>query len=372
MESVALIPAGMTALLHQTFAGKRVLLTGHTGFKGSWLLVLLRALGAEVYGYALPPEGPLYNQLGGDTLCRSTLADVRDAERLAQVLAACQPHFVLHLAAQALVRRSYRQPAETFAVNTTGTLNVLEALRRYAAPCVCVVVTTDKVYENREVPGYAYREDDPLGGHDPYSASKAAAEIVVSSYRRSFFSNETFAQHGKSIATARAGNVIGGGDWAEDRILPDMVRALQSNTPLAVRNPGAVRPWQHVLEPLCGYLLLAARMAQQPAALNEAFNFGPHTADVLPVKQLVAQALAAWGAPNHAVEAGGDAAYVNAPHEAQLLQLDIAKAAQRLQWQPKLTAAQAIALTMDWYKHAGTDALAYTRQQVDFYLNRFD
>lgn len=359
---------GMRILLQQAFSGKRVLVTGHTGFKGSWLLVLLRALGAEVYGYALQPEGPLYHQLGGDQLCRSTLADIRDADKFAQVVQSVKPHFILHLAAQALVRRSYHNPAETFAVNTTGTLNVLEALRTYNAPCVCVVVTTDKVYENREVPGYAYCEGDPLGGHDPYSASKAAAEIVVGSYRRSFFSNETYTQHGKSIATARAGNVIGGGDWAESRIVPDVVRALQSKEPLLVRNPDAVRPWQHVLEPLCAYLLLAARMAAQPTAFNEAFNFGPHTTDVLPVRQLVQQALAAWRAPTHPVQWGNDAA---APHEAQLLQLDIGKAHARLQWQPKLTSAQAIAETMAWYRQPPEKAQAFTQQQVEAYVQSF-
>lgn len=332
--------------LQQTFRGKRIFLTGHTGFKGAWLLQILHALETDVKGYALAPEHDedLYNQIGGDALCYSSvIADLRAEIALKGELVRFAPHFVFHLAAQPLVRRGYQTPVETFAVNAQGTAHVLDAIRGLSEPCVAVMVTTDKVYENPER-GEAFKEDDKLGGHDPYSASKAAAEIIIESYRRSFFSPSTFAQHGKALAAARAGNVIGGGDFSDDRIVPDIVRAIRRLEPVRLRNPASVRPWQHVLESLYGYLTLAARMVEDGAKYSTAYNFGPDPQDFLPVETLTQIFLERFGTGRYE-----SVAEEGAPHEAKLLTLDSSKAMRELGWIPKLDARTAIGWTAEWY-----------------------
>ena len=349
-----------------TYQGKRVFLTGHTGFKGSWLLYWLHLLGAEVKGYALEAEAHgLYIDIEGDRLCHSVLADIRDSARLQREIVEFQPDFIFHLAAQPLVRRSYEIPAETFEVNTLGTAYVLDAVRQLPNPCAVILITTDKVYENKEWP-YPYRESDRLGGYDPYSASKATAELVIASYRNSFFNPATFSEHQKTIASARAGNVIGGGDWSKDRIIPDIIRALQNDVAIPVRNPKAIRPWQHVLEPLSGYLLLGSRMVDNPVAFGGAWNFGPSAADCLTVQELVETAIAVWGKGRYEVIKSE-----TEPHEAGLLKLDINKTQTELEWNPKYNSTQAIQLTLDWFKCSSEhrDRLAdFTKDQIQQYM----
>ncbi|MDO7884408.1 CDP-glucose 4,6-dehydratase [Hymenobacter cheonanensis] len=352
-------------LLQATYKGKKVLLTGHTGFKGAWLLYWLHLLGADVTGYALAPDSQpsLYELLAGDSLCHSIIGDLSDRAALEQAVAECQPDFVFHLAAQPLVRLSYDIPVETFATNALGTANLLDALRRLAKPCTIVAITTDKVYENKEWV-YPYRENDRLGGYDPYSASKACAELVINCYAQSFFNSADYEHHQKSLAVGRAGNVIGGGDWAKDRIIPDIVRALASGQPVQVRNPQAVRPWQHVLEPLGGYLLLGARLAAEPTRYTGAWNFGPHLQDTLPVSALADTALHAWGAGHYETPA-----LANQPHEAGLLKLDISKSVNELRWQPRYDAASSIRRTIAWYKALASGQLAaeLVRSDIEAY-----
>ncbi len=328
--------------------GTRVFVTGHTGFKGSWLTLWLHRLGAHIIGYSLPPNTqPNCFEAAHVEDCVEAHheADVRDAEKLAACLKAAQPDVVLHLAAQPLVRESYRSPAETFAINVQGTVNLLEAVRRLDQACAVVVATSDKCYLNREQI-WGYRECDALGGHDPYSASKAAAEIVAASYRDSFFPPTQLERHGVQLATARAGNVIGGGDWSSDRIVTDMVRCLQAGQPIGVRNPGAVRPWQHVLEPLCGYLTLAARMVAMPhARWCSAWNFGPASGEELPVGKLVELFLEVWGSGSWR-----DLSAPDAPHEAGLLRLAIDKAIWELDWRPRWSVREAVTRTAQWYQ----------------------
>lgn len=333
--------------LQSTYKGKKVFLTGHTGFKGSWLTAWLQSLGAEVKGYALAPQhtNDLYNDINGDGLCQSVIADIRDAERLKKELIAFAPDFVFHLAAQPLVRYSYTAPVETFEVNVMGTANVLDAVKELPNRCVVVIITTDKVYQNKEQ-DYFYKEDDKLGGYDPYSASKAAAEIIVDSYRSSFFNPSDYNKHQKSISSARAGNVIGGGDWAPDRIVPDVIRALSAHKPVVVRNPASVRPWEHVLEPLHGYLVLGACQQTNPVKYATAYNFGPRMDETMPVGELVKEAIGMWGTGRMETPP-----QVNAPHEAGLLQLDITKAEKELGWKPSFSVRQAIAMTVNWYKN---------------------
>lgn len=310
------------------YRGKRVWLTGDTGFKGSWLAVWLRRLGADVRGIGLEPDtdaGPFVRAKVAD-LIRHETADIRDPAKMAALVSDFRPEVVFHLAAQALVRRSYVDPVETFDTNVRGTANVLEAVRVAGNPCAVVVVTSDKCYKNREE-DYAYREDDPMGGHDPYSASKGCEELVAASYRDAFF-----APGGKiHLATARAGNVIGPGDWAADRIVPDAVRAILAGKVLSVRHPRAVRPWQHVLEPLGGYLRLGQALLEQDAAVAEGWNFGPEPSSARDVGTLADCFCAAWG-DGAAWQAEPDPAH---PHEAHLLQLNIDKAATRLDWHPR-------------------------------------
>ena len=338
------------------WAGRRVLLTGHTGFKGSWLSLWLLQLGAEVWGYALAPEADrsLFGELGLDQgRLHHRLGDLRDLQALTEVVNDAQPEVVMHLAAQPLVRRSYRDPLGTWATNVQGSLHLLEALRPLQHRCAVVMVTTDKVYANREW-DYGYREHDRLGGHDPYSASKAATELAVASWRSSFCGSAPRQTPHLAIATARAGNVIGGGDWAEERILPDAMRALAAGEPIPVRSPAATRPWQHVLEPLGGYLLLAERLADDAGhAYANAFNFGPTLEANRSVGELVEAALQHWPG------SWSDLADPHAPHEAGRLHLQIDKAHHQLRWQPRWDFTTTVARTVDWYRavHKGANPL---------------
>jgi CDP-glucose 4,6-dehydratase len=342
------------------FAGRRVLLTGHTGFKGAWAARWLARMGARVTGLALPPEpGPsLFHTLGKAHLAASHLVDLRDLVAVEGVVRSADPELVLHLAAQPLVRRSYADPVGTFAANVQGTVHLLDALRRLAAPQAVLVVTSDKVYAN-DGSGRAYNEDDALGGHDPYSASKAATEIAVASYRQAFF-----APAGRALATARGGNVIGGGDWSADRLVPDIVRALAQNEPVALRNPEATRPWQHVLDCLDGYLTYLAALAAG-RVLPPALNFGPPAgAPAIRVADLTDTLLAAMGRPaafRHDPAPG--------PHEMAHLAIDARTAAELLGWRPRLAPQAAVQLTADWYAAhlAGRDMAAETDAQIARY-----
>lgn len=333
---------------NKTFKQKKIFLTGHTGFKGSWMSVWLDLLGAKVKGYALKPQRlSLYNQISYRLrMHESVFADIRDKKKLEKEIINFQPDFIFHFAAQSLVRESYKIPVETFEVNTIGTANLLDGIRKLKKECLVVIVTTDKVYENSET-GKPFFENNPLGGHDSYSASKAAAEIVTESFRLSFFHPDYFKQHKKSIASARAGNVIGGGDYAIDRIVPDIFRALSKNKVIPIRNPGAVRPWQHVLEPLSGYLILAASMKKEPQKLATSFNFGPELDDTLTVEQLVKLSIKNWGCGKFKITN-----QKNDFHEVGLLKLNIEKAKNKLGWEPKWNAQQAIKRTMIWYKES--------------------
>lgn len=348
------------------YRGKRVWLTGDTGFKGSWLAFWLRRLGAEVLGSALEPEsadGP-FVRAKLEQLFRHETADVRDAERMAALARDFAPDIVFHLAAQALVRRSYADPVETFDVNVRGAAHVLDAVRRADRPCAVVVVTSDKCYENREE-DYAYREDDPMGGHDPYSASKGCEELVAASYRTAFFAPGGRIQ----LATARAGNVIGPGDWAADRIVPDAVRAFRAEQKLSVRNPRAVRPWQHVLEPLGGYLRLGRALLEPGEPVAESWNFGPDPASARTVGDLADLFCRAWGAG-----AGWEAAPDPAnPHEAHLLQLAIDKAAARLGWRPKWDFETTVRRTAEGYRAMleAPDAIA-VREFLDAEISAYE
>lgn len=324
----------------------------------------LHQLGAVVKGYALAPEYSecLYNSLEPLHLGESIIADIRNKEKLTAEIISFQPDFIFHLAAQPLVRRSYQIPAETFEVNAVGTANVLEAVNLLSGKCAVIIITTDKVYENKEQ-DILYHEGDVLGGYDPYSASKACTEIVVNSFRNSFFNIEKTAQHKKAIASVRAGNVIGGGDFSEDRIIPDIIKALRGKRTIEVRNPSAVRPWQHVLEPLGGYLLLGGLLYDEPVKYSGAYNFGPNPADHLTVKELAEMAIKIWGSG-----AWKDTSDHNQVHEANLLKLDISKAKKVLNWQPKLPAAAAIEWTIAWYTETGNVA-DFTFKQINEYMH---
>ena len=326
---------------------KRVLITGHTGFKGSWLSIWLHELGAEVIGVALDPQTEKDNFVLsgiGKKIKADLRADIRDAEAMRRIFDEYQPEIVFHLAAQPLVRLSYDEPVDTWQTNVMGTINVMEAFRHCESAKVAVMITTDKCYENREQ-NHAYTEDEPMGGYDPYSSSKGACEIAISSWRRSFMNPDAYAKHGKAIASVRAGNVIGGGDWAKDRIIPDCIRAIEAGQQIAIRNRQAVRPWQHVLEPLSGYLLLAQKMWEEPTKYCEGWNFGPKMEAVVPVWDVATKLTEAYGKGELL-----DQTDPNAVHEANLLMLDITKAQTRLGWQPKLNTKEAIELTADWYK----------------------
>lgn len=342
--------------------GRRVLITGHTGFKGGWLSLWLESLGAEVTGIALPPNTTpsLFELARVAEGMNSHFCDIRDAPALAVIVRAARPEVVFHLAAQSLVRASYREPLTTFASNVMGTAHLLDALCGLDCVRAAVMVTTDKVYRNNEWP-YPYREDDALGGHDPYSASKAASEIVIASYRAAFL-----VEQGVAVASARAGNVIGGGDWSEDRLIPDALRAWQSGRTLEVRSPHAIRPWQHVLEPLAGYLSLAQKLREQPE-LAGAYNFGPQTHEAATVREVVELARKAYGS--------GDVLYGDGsagPHEAGWLALETAKARATLGVTPQWTLAEAVERSMAWYRawHRGADARELCEDEIAAYQAR--
>ena len=356
----------MESVVTDFYKGKKIFVTGHTGFKGAWLITWLWEMGATIKAYALEPatEQSLFSIVAPHIQFDNVIADIRDAQKLTEEILSFQPDIIFHLAAQALVRRSYEIPAETFEVNAIGTANLLQAVHALPGKCSVVVVTTDKVYENKET-DYHYNEEDVLGGYDPYSASKAATELVVSSFRNSFFPVAQYATHQKAVVSVRAGNVIGGGDWSKDRIVPDIVRALENDNTIPVRNPAAVRPWQHVLEPLSGYLLTAMLLHSDAALYTGAYNFGPAANDHLPVKDLVDIAIKCWG--NGSWKDTSDATQ---PHEAGLLQLDIRKAMEKLNWQPKLNSSESIQWTINWYKQAAAGRYGYTLQQIRDYQQK--
>jgi CDP-glucose 4,6-dehydratase len=341
--------------------GRRVFLTGHTGFKGGWLALWLADLGAEVTGFSLPPATTpsLFGATRLSDLVHHQEGDIRDLGAVTAAMTACAPEVVLHLAAQPLVRLSYREPVETFAVNVMGTVNVLEAARRIEGLGAVVCITTDKCYENLG-PARPFVESDPMGGHDPYSASKGCAEIAIAGYRRSFFGRV-------GVASARAGNVIGGGDWSEDRLVPDVLRALAERRAPLIRNPAAVRPWQHVLEPLRGYMMLAERLSAGDAGFAEGWNFGPRQDDCLPVREIVDRLARRWGA-----SIGWETSDGPQPHEAAHLRLDCAKAESRLGWRPALRLDDALALVGDWSRAhaAGADMRTVTLAQIHAYQRR--
>jgi CDP-glucose 4,6-dehydratase len=343
------------------FYKKKIFITGHTGFKGSWLVATLHKLGAEIKGYALNPEqaGGLYDYIHPLSIVKSIINDIRDKQILEDELLSFQPDIIYHLAAQPLVRRSYQIPAETFDINVTGTANLLEAASKLKNKCSIVVITTDKVYQNKEK-DVLYKEDDVLGGYDPYSASKACAELVSDSFKKSFFNVSAYASHEKALSTVRAGNVIGGGDWSTDRLLPDVINHLIAGKPVPVRHPNAVRPWQHVLEAITGYLLLGMKLHIYPEKFSEPFNFGPQPADHLPVKQVVEKAISIWGSGSW-----NDVSDDNQPHEAGLLKLDISKAVRALDWTPKLNAEEAIRWTVEWYKQSEDQKADFTFSQIE-------
>lgn len=333
-------------MFDNVFKNKTVLVTGHTGFKGSWLCIWLKELGADVVGYALEPYTQRDNFVVTSLKDEIThiIGDVRDFHKLSCVFEEYQPEIVFHLAAQALVRESYINPKETFDVNVGGTVNVLECCRLSDFVQVIINVTSDKCYENMEWI-WGYRETDPMGGYDPYSASKGCSELITASYRRSFFNPEKFSKHEKRLASARAGNVIGGGDWQIDRIVPDCIRALQDIKPIEIRNPRAKRPWQHVLEPLSGYLLLASKMYQEPEKFGDAYNFGPNFKSVITVGELADLIIREWGSGDWI-----DASDGNHMHEAHSLYLETCKAQSQLRWFPCWDIETTIAETVKWYK----------------------
>lgn len=341
-------------------------MTGHTGFKGSWMSVWLEMLGAHVKGYALKPEEPsLYKHIRPHLQKHSSvIADIRDKKRVKKEIVKFQPDFIFHMAAQSLVLESYETPLETFEANALGTANVLDAVRALKKKCMVVIITTDKVYKNPEA-GIPFKEEDSLGGHDPYSASKAVAEIISESYRLSFFPPQQFKDHKKSISTARAGNVIGGGDYAKNRLIPDIFRALKKGKTVEVRNPAAVRPWQHVLEPLSGYLALGAAMDQQPTHFSAAFNFGPQAGDNFSVENVVKTAIASWGKGKYKI-----IKQKNPPHEAGILRLNIKKASSELNWSSVWNANNAISKTIQWYSECqkkSVDQFDLCKQNIDEY-----
>ena len=343
----------MIDIFNQFYKGKRVLVTGHTGFKGSWLSIWLHELGAEVIGVGLDPHSEKDNYVlsGIGKMIKADLrADIRDGQKMKDIFAENQPEIVFHLAAQPLVRLSYEIPVETYETNVMGSINIMEAARVAESVKVVVMITTDKCYENREQI-WGYRENEPMGGYDPYSSSKGAAEIAISSWRRSFFNPADYGKtHQVSIASVRAGNVVGGGDWSKDRIVPDCIRSLEADQPIEIRSPKAIRPWQHVLEPLSGYLLLATKMWDNPTKYCEGWNFGPRTESITPVWDVASKLVNNYGKGELK-----DVSDPNALHEANLLMLDISKAKFQLGWEPRTDINQCIALVADWYKRYQTE-----------------
>lgn len=346
-----------------SFAGKKIFVTGHTGFKGTWLTFILSEIGAEVMGYALEPELEYshFNKLNLRSKIKHFVGDVRDAKKLADAMQSFQPEYVIHMAAQPLVKKSYASPAETFEVNVMGSVNLLDAVRSCESVKSLVYITSDKCYENVEWI-WGYRENDRLGGHDPYSASKGAAEVVFSAYARSYFSSRSTL----GAATVRAGNVIGGGDWAADRIIPDCMRAIEKGLPIQLRNPNATRPWQHVLEPLSGYLQLSAQLYSEPSAFSGAWNFGPSTSEIRTVHEVAEKIIAHLNKGR--IEITGS---LNQPHEANLLQLNCDKAHQLLGWFPRWRVEETLTATAEWYNVYlnNGDIETITRKQLHEYFN---
>jgi CDP-glucose 4,6-dehydratase len=361
----------MDDYLQDVYKGKRILITGHTGFKGSWLSLWLKELGADVVGYALePPTKPnLFEALNLDEKITHTIGDVRDEEHLLSVFEKYQPEFVFHLAAQPLVRFSYKEPKLTYETNVMGTVNVLEAVRKTNSVRVCIIVTSDKCYENKEWV-YGYRETDPMGGYDPYSSSKGCAELVTSAYRRSFFTPKDYGKnHNVALTSVRAGNVIGGGDWGEDRLIPDCVRALSQKKEIFVRNPSATRPWQYILEPLTGYLLIGGSMDEDGVGYSSAWNFGPNDESIITVEELVKLVIKHWGSGSHIIDT------LNHPHEAGLLKLDASKARALLGWKPIYDVYEAVEKTINWYKNfyngmRKEELYEFTVGEIGEYVNR--
>jgi len=349
--------------------GKTVLVTGHTGFKGSWLCLWLQSLGAKVVGYSLPPPTtPSMYELArvGENMASIT-ADIRNLERFQAVVSEHSPEVVFHLAAQSLVRYSYEQPVDTYVTNVVGTAHVLEAVRSARGVKVVVIVTSDKCYENREWV-WGYRENEPMGGYDPYSSSKGCAELVTAAYRNSFFSPSSYDRHGVAVASARAGNVIGGGDWALDRLVPDFVRAACERKSITVRNPAAIRPWQHVLEPVHGYIVLAQRLWHDGPRYSEPWNFGPDDESACTVEKVVTTLVRLWG---DAAEWRRDTSSTH-PHEAGYLKLDCSKAKAKLGWRPYWNLDTALEATVAWFKAYGEsrDMRAFTLEQIRSYVQQ--
>jgi len=357
MENLAMNPA--------FWLGKRVFITGHTGFKGGWLSLWLQQLGAEVTGYALqPPTVPsLFEVADVGQGMKSIIADIRNGAMLASSMRVAAPDIVIHMAAQSLVRRSYTDPVETYSTNVMGTVNLLEAVRNTSSVRAVINITSDKCYENKEWL-WGYRENEPMGGFDPYSNSKGCAELVTSAYRSSYFNLEKYGEHRIALASARAGNVIGGGDWSEDRLVPDVLRAFSTGKPVIVRSPHAIRPWQHVLEPLSGYLLLAQKLYEQGATYAEGWNFGPHDDDAKPVQWIVEQLAQQWGESASWQLDGGDH-----PHEAHYLKLDCSKAKMRLHWQPRWHLEHALEMIVAWQRAwlSKQDMRSFTLNQITQY-----
>jgi CDP-glucose 4,6-dehydratase len=350
------------------YKGKRILITGHTGFKGTWLLQILNSFDAIIRGYSLAPENNinLFNEINGSQLCDSIIGDLRDKDLLYKAVTDFQPDFIFHLAAQPLVRLSYSIPSETFEINAIGTANLLNAVRLLKKKCNVILITTDKVYFNNEWE-YPYRENDRLGGYDPYSASKACCELVIDSYRNSFFNIKNYNLHNKGIAVARAGNVIGGGDWSNDRLIPDIVKSLNNLEEIIIRNPLSIRPWQHVIEPLFGYLELGVKLNEEPIKYSQAFNFGPNISDAISVEEMVKRSIKNWGSGTYKAVINE-----NNPHEAGLLKLDISKAINNLNWRPIFNANIAVERTINWYKsfYNGFKASDLIKLDIEYFQNK--
>jgi CDP-glucose 4,6-dehydratase len=356
----------MMNLFSNVYENKTILVTGHTGFKGSWLSLWLKNLGAKVIGYSLPPptDPSLFTVARISEGMTHIEGDIRDSQALTNSFQAHQPEMVFHLAAQPLVRQSYKNPEETYSTNIMGTVHLLEAIRKTKSVRVCVNVTSDKCYDNKEW-DYAYRENDPMGGYDPYSSSKGAAELVASAYRRSFFNPENYKDHQMSLVSVRAGNVIGGGDWAFDRLIPDIIRSLSQKKSVEIRNPASIRPWQHVLDPLSGYLWLGSLLWQNPTQYDYGWNFGPLSSNYLTVKEIVEESIALWGK-------GEWKKIESSSHEAQTLKLDCTKAATLLDWSPVYDMKESLVTAVSWYRafyhEKKSDPLVSTQTQLEEYV----
>ncbi|WP_226666198.1 CDP-glucose 4,6-dehydratase [Metabacillus litoralis] len=349
-----------------TFKNRTVLVTGHTGFKGTWLTIWLKMLGAKVIGYSLDPitKSNLYDLSGIADQIIDIRGDIRDSQAVEVVFQQYRPEIVFHLAAQPLVKYSYVHPKETYDVNVMGTLNILEAIRKTDETKIGIFITTDKCYENKEWV-WGYRENDPVGGYDPYSSSKACCELLIASYRNSYFNENQFHEHGKVISTVRAGNVIGGGDWAEDRIIPDSIRALEKGKPISIRSPKSIRPWQHVLEPLSGYLLLTSQILSQGPEFSGAWNFGPGDEGIISVENLVSLVVENWGEGIWTIDQQTDV------HEAKLLSLDISKAKHKLNWTPRWGINETIEKTVHWYKsYKNCEIFSLCTNQIEEYCSK--